>query len=248
MLLMSVKLLVTWCLRGCAERAAACTCPSSLPAGGLRRKALVTASLPIAVPGGPATQGQTHKQRKRLVDCHRRSWNPCGSGSRRCYQPARSTTRSAATARASPTGSSSTSSSKSWGSAAPTAESPTTAAQRSRCGAAATSGSPSGWPSSYARPSTAGRAAHDDGHNADRTDLGHPAVDAGQADEVVVDAARRLTGQHECCRYNPWPKASRSKHKRLSPTALATGPEGWPGWSPASTTTVCDRSASTSPR
>jgi hypothetical protein len=48
------------------------------------------------------------------LPCHRRSWNHCGSSSLPCCALARFTTRSAATARASPTGSSSTNSSRSW--------------------------------------------------------------------------------------------------------------------------------------
>jgi hypothetical protein len=89
------------------------------------------------------------------LPCHRRSWSPCGSRSPRCCQPARSITRWAATAPASPTGSSSTSSSRCWCSAAATAASPITPAPPPRCGAAATSGSPSG--GRAAAPGRAGR-------------------------------------------------------------------------------------------
>jgi hypothetical protein len=57
---------------------------------------------------------------------------------------------SAATASASPTASCSTSSSRSWCSAAATGASRTPPARRPPCAAAATSGSPSAWPSRYA--------------------------------------------------------------------------------------------------
>ena len=81
------------------------------------------------------------------LPCHRPSWNPCGSRSPRCCPPARSPTRWAATARASPTGSCSTSSSRCWCSAAATAASPTTPARPLPCGAAGMSGSLPGSPS-----------------------------------------------------------------------------------------------------
>jgi AcrR family transcriptional regulator len=75
----------------------------------------------------------------------------------------------------------------------------------------------------------------------------HP-HDHDLTDRDLSVASRLLTGWRASCIYNLCLRASRSRHVTSSRPALATGRESWRGRSAASTTTGCDRWASTSLR
>src|SRR6266508_3279823 len=165
------------------------------------------------------------------LPCHRRSWNPSGSRSPRCCPPARSPTRWAATARASPTGSCSTSSSSCWCSAAATAASPTTPARRSPCAADGMSGSPPAWPSGSARrcwpPTTECTAWSWSSWRWTGAPPRHPAAARWPGPAPWIDASRASSARSPSRR-----AASRWRRCQPQPTSATTG--CWPPpWTPS---------------